>query len=105
MDSLINKKLVAANQITRFLRKGKVESVSGIYGVDAEIVQYSVAKTNRVTKKPLKELHFPDTAIVAGVIRGEDVFIPDGDFVLNVDDKAIILALPAAKAALEKFFH
>jgi trk system potassium uptake protein TrkA len=105
VDSLINKKLVAANQITRFLRKGKVESVSGIYGVDAEIIQYMVAKTNRVTKKPLKELHFPDTAIVAGVIRGEDVFIPDGDFVLNVDDKAIILALPAAKAALEKFFH
>ncbi|MCR9016669.1 Trk system potassium transporter TrkA [Aquiflexum gelatinilyticum] len=105
VDSLINKKLVAANQITRFLKKGKVEAVSGIYGVDAEIIQYVITKGNRLTKKSLKELHFPDTAIVAGVIRGEEVFIPDGDFMLHVDDKAIVLALPAAKAALEKLFH
>lgn len=105
VDSLINKKLVAANQITRFLKKGKVEAVSGIYGVDAEIIQYVITKGNRLTKKPLKELHFPDTAIVAGVIRGEEVFIPDGDFTLQVDDKAIVLALPAAKSLLEKLLH
>ncbi len=105
VDSLINKRLVAANQITRYLKKGTVESVSGIYGVDAEFIQYVITKNNRVTKKNLKDLHFPDTAIVAGVIRGEEVFIPDGDFTLNVDDKAIVLALPAAKAALEKLFH
>ncbi|EKB48735.1 Trk system potassium transporter TrkA [Cecembia lonarensis] len=105
VDSLINKKLVAANQVTRFLRKGKVEAVSGIYGVDAEIIQYVITKNNRVTKKPLKDLHFPETAIVAGVIRGEEVFIPDGDFVLQMDDKVIVLALPAAKNSLEKLFH
>lgn len=105
VDSLINKKLVAANQITRFLRKGKVEAVSGIYGVDAEFIQYVVSKNNRITRKALKDLHFPETAIVAGVIREDDVFIPDGDFILRVDDKAIVLALPGAKPSLEKLFH
>lgn len=106
VDSLINKKLVAANQITRYLRKGQVEAVSEIYGVDAEIIQYVVNKNNRVTKNPLKNLHFPDTAIVAGVIRGDDeVFIPDGEFTLQLNDKAIVLALPSAKPALEKLFH
>lgn len=105
VDSLINKKLVAANEVSRYLRKGSVEAVSGIYGVDAEFVQYSVCKTNRLTKNTLKDLHFPDTAIVAGVIRGEEVFIPDGDFQLQVGDKAIVLALPQAKGSLEKLFH
>ncbi len=105
VDSLINKKLVAANEITRYLRKGTVDAVSGIYGVDAEFIQYSVCKTNRLTKHRLRELHFPSTAIVAGVIRGENVHIPDGDFILQVDDKAIVLALPEAKQALEKLFH
>jgi trk system potassium uptake protein len=105
VDSLINKKLVAANEITRFLKKGTVDAISGIYGVDAEFIQYSVTKVNRLTKYPLKELHFPDTAIVAGVIRGEEVIIPDGDFQLSVDDKAIVLALPEAKNLLEKLFH
>lgn len=105
VDSLINKKLVAANQVTRYLRKGTVEAVSGIYGVDAEIIQYVITKNNRVTKNSLKDLHFPDTAIVAGVIRGEEVYIPDGDFTLQMDDKVIVMALPAAKIALEKLFH
>nr|HAD50550.1 Trk system potassium transporter TrkA [Algoriphagus sp.] len=53
----------------------------------------------------LKDLHFPDTAIVAGVIRGEEVFIPDGDFQLQLNDKAIVLALPQAKGSLDKLFH
>ncbi|WP_439489559.1 Trk system potassium transporter TrkA [Algoriphagus sp.] len=105
VDSLINKKLVAANEISRFLKKGTVEAVSGIYGVDAEFIQYSVCKNNRLIKKPLRELHFPDSAIVAGVIRGEQVFIPDGNFQLDLNDKAIVLALPEAKTALEKLFH
>ncbi|WP_373521293.1 Trk system potassium transporter TrkA [Aquiflexum sp.] len=105
VDSLINKKLVAANQVTRFLRKGNVEAISGIYGVDAEFVQYVITKSNRVTKKALKDLHFPESAIVAGVIRGEQVFIPDGKFILQLNDKAIVMALPEAKVPLEKLFH
>jgi len=105
VDSLINKKLVAANQVTRYFRKGTVEAVSGIYGVDAEIIQYMITKNNRVTKNPLKSLYFPKTAIVAGVIRGEKVFIPDGDFILQMEDKVIVLALPGAEGALEKLFH
>lgn len=87
------------------MKKGTVEAVSGIYGVDAEFIQYSVNKNNRLTKHPLRELHFPETAIVAGVIRGEEVFIPDGDFLLHLNDKAIVLALPEAKLSLEKLFQ
>ncbi len=105
VDSLINKKLVAANEISRYLKKGTVEAVSGIYGVDAEFIQYSINKTNRVVKHPLRDLHFPDSAIIAGVIRGEEVLIPDGDFQLALNDKAIVFALPEAKNALEKIFH
>ena len=105
VDSLINKKLVAANHVSRYLKKGQVEAVSGIQGVEAEFVQYAVSKNNKLTKKNLKALHFPDTAIVAGVIRGEEVFIPDGEFQLQLNDKAIVLALPEAKPVLEKLFN
>lgn len=105
VDSLINKKLVAANHVSRYLKKGRVEAVSGIQGVEAEFVQYVITKNNRLTKKNLESLHFPDSAIVAGVIRGEEVFIPDGRFQLKLHDKAIVLALPEAKPVLEKLFN
>ena len=105
VDSLINKKLVAANHVSRYLKQGQVEVVSGIQGVDAELVQYVVSKNNRLTKKTLKALHFPETSTVAGVIRGEEVFIPDGDFKLQLNDKAIVMALPEAKPVLAKLFN
>jgi trk system potassium uptake protein len=105
VDTLINKKLIAANNIFRFIRKGKVEAITSLHGVDAEIIEYVIHKKNQTVKKPIKDLHFPDTAIIGGVIRGEQVLIPGGDFQLQIDDKVIVFALPEAIDRLEQIFH
>lgn len=105
VDTLINKKLIAANNIFRFVRKGKIEAITSLHGVDAEIIEYAIHRNNRITRKPLKDLHFPETALVGGVIRGNDSLIPDGDFQLQVDDKVIIFALPEAIHRLEQLFR
>ncbi|MEM6879674.1 MAG: Trk system potassium transporter TrkA, partial [Bacteroidota bacterium] len=70
VDTLINKRLMAANNIFRFVRKGRIEAITSLHGVDAEVIEYVITKNNKMTRKPLKDLHFPDTAIVGGVIRG-----------------------------------
>jgi trk system potassium uptake protein TrkA len=105
VDSLINKKLIAANNIFRFIRKGQIEAITSLNGVDAEIIEFIVHKTNQLTKKPLKELHFPETAIVGGVIRGEDSMIPSGDIQLQVGDRVIVFALPDAIGKVERLFR
>ncbi|MCB0635703.1 MAG: NAD-binding protein, partial [Lewinella sp.] len=105
VDTLINKKLIAANNIFRFVRKGKIEAITSLHGVDAEIIEYAIHRNNQLTRKPLKDLHFPDTALIGGVIRGNDSLIPDGDFQLQVEDKVIIFALPQAISRLEQLFR
>ncbi|MGK0363654.1 MAG: trk system potassium uptake protein TrkA [Saprospiraceae bacterium] len=105
VDTLINKKLIAANNIFRFVRKGHIEAITGLHGVDAEVIEYSIDKENQLTKKSLKDLHFPDTAIIGGVIRGEESLIPNGDFQLQKGDKVIIFALPESISRLEKLFR
>ena len=105
VDTLINKKLIAANNIFRFIRKGKVEAITSLHGVDAEVIEYIIHKNNQTTKKPLKDLHFPQTALIGGVIRGEEALIPDGDFQLQLNDKVIVFALPEAIDRLEQLFH
>jgi trk system potassium uptake protein len=94
VDTLINKKLIAANEIFRFIRKGKIEAISNIMGMDAEIIEYRIHKENQLTRKPLRDLHFPEAASIGLVIRGEESIIPDGNFVLAVNDKVVVLALP-----------
>jgi len=105
VDTLINMKLIAANNIFRHVRKGRIEAITTLQGVDAEVIEFVVTKANQLTKKPLKELHFPDTARVGGVIRGEETIIAGGDTQLQVNDKVIVFARPRAIAKLEKLFR
>lgn len=105
VDTLINKKLIAANNIFRFIRKGKVEAITSLHGVDAEVIEYLIHKSNKTTRKPLKDLHFPQTALIGGVIRGDEALIPDGEFQLQLNDKVIVFALPEAIDKLEQLFH
>ncbi len=104
IDTIINKKLIAANNIFRFVRKGKVEAIASLHGVDAEMIEFEIHKSNRLTKKPIRELHLPKETVIAGVVRGDQSFIPDGDFIFEINDKVIVLALPEAIHQVEETF-
>ena len=105
VDTLINKKLIAANNIFRFVRKGQIEAITSLNGVDAEVIEFVVHKSNQLTRKPLKELHFPETALIGGVIRGEESLIPTGEFQLQLEDKVIVFAMPEAIGKVERLFR
>ena len=105
VDTIINKKLIAANNIFRFVRKGKVEAITSLHGVDAEIIEFVVHKNNRLTKLSLRELHLPEHSIIAGVVRGEISYIPTGDFRLELDDKVIVFAQSDAIPRMEEIFR
>ena len=105
VDTLINMKLIAANNVLRYVRKGHVEAITGLHGVDAEVIEYVVERDNATVRKPLRDLHFPEGALVGGVIRGERTFVPDGDFQLATGDKVIVFTLPEAIQKLEKVFR
>lgn len=104
VDTIINKKLIAANNIFRYVRKGKVEAITSPHGVEAEIIEFLVHKNNQLTKKPLRELRFPDHAIIGSVLRGEEVIIPDGSMTLQLNDKVIIFAMHDAIHKVEQLF-
>ncbi len=104
IDTIINKKLIAANSIFRFIRKGKVKAIASLHGVDAEIIEFVIHKSNRLLKHPIRDLHFPEKSIIAGVIRESKSYLPDGDFRFQLDDKVIVLALPEAIHLVEEIF-
>lgn len=104
VDTMINKKIIAANYIFRFVRKGHIEAITSLHGVDAEVIEYIVIKESKLTKKPLRKQHFPKAMVIGAIIRGDDVLIPTGETVIQVGDKVIILALPRAIQKLERIF-
>jgi len=105
VDTIINKKIIAANNIFRYVRKGKVEAIASLHGVDAEVIEYVIHQESKLTKFTLRELKLPNQAIIGAVIRGQETIIPTGDFRLNLHDKVIVLALPSVIGKIEQFFR
>jgi trk system potassium uptake protein TrkA len=104
LDSLINKKLIAANNISRFIRKSEVLALSTLEGIDADILEYVAQPNSTITKKLIKDLNFPKEAIIGGFIRGEESHIAVGDTKIQSGDKVVVFALPGGVKKTEKFF-
>ena len=105
VDTLINKKIIAADNIFKFVRKGNVSSVANLHGTDAEIIEFIVKKGSKITKKPLNHLNFPNLSKIAGVIRDGNPIIPFGDFQLQENDQTIVFSLTESIKKIEEFFQ
>jgi len=105
LDALINKKILAASSIFKYTRRGGVEAIATLQGLDAEIIEFVVNANSKATKKTIRELRFPEGANIAGVIRGNDGFIPFGDFMLKEEDKVVIFTLIESLPIVEEFFQ
>ena len=104
LDTMINKKLIAANFISRYIRQGEVISLTGIHGVDAEILEFKVIEGSRIVQKRIKELNFPKYAIIGGVIREDAGYITLGDFQIQPQDRVVVFSLHKCIHEVEQFF-
>ncbi len=104
IQSLINKKLIAASNIFRHIRKGAVLALANLHNIDAEVFEYEVQKGAKVTEKPIKDLRFPREAVFGGIIRNEKAIMPSGDVQIATGDKVIIFCLPEIISTVERLF-
>jgi trk system potassium uptake protein TrkA len=104
VDTLVNKKLIAANTIFRYIRKGNVLAITQLNNLNAELLEFEVKSTSKVCDKFIKNLVFPRSAIIGGVIRNEKGLIALGDFKIQANDKVVVCCLPKAISKVEKLF-
>ena len=105
LDSLINKKLIAANNISRFIHKSDVIVIATLEGIDADVLEFQAQPNSAITKNQISEIDFPKGSIVGGFIRGDQVFIATGESKINSGDKVVIFSLPDTVNKLEKLFE
>jgi trk system potassium uptake protein TrkA len=104
IDTLINKKLLAANNIFRYVRKGKVVAMTKLFNMNAELLEFMVSSHSKVCNKKIKDLDFPVSAIIGGVVREGEGIIALGDFEIRNGDRVVICCLPQSISKVEKLF-
>jgi trk system potassium uptake protein TrkA len=104
VDAVINKKLITAGKIFKLTLSNKVRFIKYMSGTDAEIVEFIVAKDSKATKAPIKDLNFPQDAVIGGIIRKNEGIIAVGDTQIQEYDRVAVFAAPSAVKEVDKFF-
>jgi len=104
IDTLINKKLLAANNIFRYIRRGEVVAMTKLNNMNAELLEFIVKPTSEVEGKFIRDIDFPRSATIAGVVRDAEGIIALGDFKIQAGDRIVVCCLPRSIKTVEKMF-
>jgi len=101
IEQVVSTRLSAINSIQQHIRRGKVLSAISLKGEQAEVIEAVALESSEIVGKPLKTISFPKGALVAGIIRKEQVVIPSGNSMIEPDDRVIIVAKRKAVQKVE----
>ena len=104
IDTIINKKLIAASYVENFTLGENVSLIKCLSGVEAEVLELVAKEGSYITKKPIKHLKLPQDAIIGGVVRDKKGFIALGDTQIQANDKVVVFTMPSAITKVSKQF-
>ena len=105
LDAAINKKSAASDEIHRYVREGRVLSVTALHGVKAEVIELQAGEKAKIVKKPIQKIPFPDGCVIGGIINNGNVEIATGDSQVRPNDRVIVFALPKAVKKITSLFN
>ncbi len=105
-DIALNKKVLAANEILKFIRRGELLSVAHLHGFDAEVVEIIAAPDSPITRIPLSKID-PDyhgKILIGGVYRDEQWKIAVGDTRILANERVIVVCKSLHLKDVHKLF-
>ncbi len=102
LEHIVSPRLAAINTMLQYLRRGQVLSAMALKGEEGEVLEAVALETSDVVGKPLREVPFPKGALVVAIMRGDEVFIPRGDSVIQPHDRIIIFSTRQSIPRVEK---
>jgi len=94
IDGAVSSRLAAANEILRFVRRGRIHSVVTFQDSDAEALEVEIEDHSDIVGKSLRDMHLPHDIIVGGIVRKDRAFVPRGQSRIEAGDRLIVIALP-----------
>jgi len=105
INTTVSPRLTAVDRILRFVRKGKVISVTTFREEEAEAIELVATRNSKYVGKALRELRFPAGAIVGAIQRPDGrIVVPRGEETIHVGDRVIFFALERVIPQLEASF-
>jgi trk system potassium uptake protein TrkA len=105
IDFALDPTNIIAGDILKFIRGGKVVSVSILLGEQAEVTEVKVDGNAKAVGKALSELGLPKGIIIGAIVRDKKVIIPNGRTVIFPEDRLVIFCLVSSVSYLKIFLR
>ena len=107
LDGIISPYHVVAQEISKYVRSLAVPEGSGILSLykiadeEAEALEFSINGNHEYAGKALKELSLKDGVLIAAVLRGKNLIVPNGGTVLEDSDLVILVTTRELVSSLD----
>lgn len=105
-DIALNKKMLAGNEILKFIRMGQLLSVAHLHGSDAEMVEIVAEPGSPVTRKPLSKLDpsYYGKILIGAIFRDEKWQVAVGDTQIQDNERAIVVCMSLSLKDVQQLF-
>ena len=106
LDIALNRKILAANEILKYIRRSEMLSVAHLHGFDAEVVELVAAPGASITKRPLSRLDaaYQGKILIGAVLRDERWIVAVGNTHIREQERVIVVCLSMQLKAVRKLF-
>ena len=105
IDVVVSPRLLTAEAILRFIRRGNIVSVTLLDGDKAEVLEIIVPEKAKVVNRSLKQIKLPAGTLVGAIRRQEEVIIPGGNDLIKAGDQVMVFTLPQHINLIERYFQ
>lgn len=96
LDYIIWPKKSLADELDKIISVPAAIDVEVFARGKVKLFEYRVKETTPIVDKHLKDCNFPEGCIIVAITRNDELFIPDGNTVLNKNDKTIFMGTDEA---------
>ena len=72
--------------------------------LNAELLEFIVNEDSKVAGKKIKDIDFPRTATIGGIVKKGDGIIALGDYTIEAGDRVLVCSLPRSIKRIEGLF-
>jgi len=105
IDDFIDPRMNTVSSILKHIHKGTIENAYSILNGEYEIIEAEIIETSELINKELKNSNLPDEIRVGAILRGEEVVIPNSNFVFKKEDTVVLLAKKDFLHVVENMFR
>lgn len=103
IDVAFNPIYIAASEILKFVRGGRIISVNLILGGQAEVTEVLVDRGLTEEGIKIEDLNLPKGIIIGAITRDQDLIIPKGQTEIHLGDRIVIFSMRENIPELDQF--